>query len=242
MKKISMLKLLALVAIASVFTGCGCKNKVQLYLPQDFKDCFVFPEGSWWAYKISNNSNDTVRIENLKIYPPVIISGECIGNENFSASYSSKDMQSFFIENLCISYNSDNVINGDSFYIGLCWGHWNSQEFLDYALDTSWNHSILHFGGGVFGLKNLNEITVEEQQKLGGDYWLESIRDTNLFDNILEIRTYRTLNRNELYLTLQQNLDKLPPYKVIYARGIGLIKKEKYNGDIWTLEDYFINE
>lgn len=57
----------------------------------------------------------------------------------------------------------------------------------------------------------------------------------------MNVNLIKPFNPEELNGNHTDILDYLPPYKAYYARGIGIIRKEMYNGDVWTLEEYFIN-
>jgi len=44
------------------FLGSCCKDAETFMVPENFKQYFYFPIGSWWVYKNQNNAYDTVTI------------------------------------------------------------------------------------------------------------------------------------------------------------------------------------
>ena len=221
MKKINMLKLLALVAIANAFTGCGCKNEVQLYLPQDFKDCRTFPEGSWWIYSLNGETKDTLTLTVLDSF--FLELSDCIETQNcrvvFNTSYINKT----------IGYSPtlyyDNLKNGDSMIAAIGGINWiNNSDALN---GEGFASDIIYFGAGCYGITSSRYKSVEWQIEKGNNYWLDVVKDTIINNKQTEIIAYRTFSMDTLKsYGFNKPIEDAPPHKVYYARGIGLIKKE----------------
>ena len=57
-----LLKLLILTITIVGLTRCGCEGDKTYYMPQDYKDCYLLPEGSWWIYNVNGKVHDTLTL------------------------------------------------------------------------------------------------------------------------------------------------------------------------------------
>lgn len=231
---------MAILTIALLVTSCGnkCKNEVQLYLPQDFKDCFVFPTGSWWVYTVNGEVYDTLNLTSSSLKPRIEpAENECEYIEKFFSTYSTNHYSFFDSYNFCINYKKSPTYNGDTVYYTFIKPEWYKNI---NSIETKYIY-CRYFGAGLYGLNATYEMEIAEQTEKGGGYCLEALRDTSINNISRKLIVFKTIDYDLLDGFFKAYPDSLPPFRVYYARGVGMIKKEMYNGDIWELKQYFIN-
>ncbi len=238
MKTTFFLKLIVIYTIILVLNGCNREENRIVYLPEDFKNCFDFPIGSWWQYAINDTLTDTLVLD--CIYTGILKPySSDIGEEAFTACYKSSIYGNFDISNVIHLYDRETVNNGDETYVSFDWYNWTI--YYDIVHIENPIPSLKYFGDGVFGMQDIQELSKDYQFLNTGYYFLERISDTLFLNKTFELRVFTSVEVDKLPSHLKQNSDKLPPYRVYYAHKIGLIRKEMYNGDVWELKEYFIN-
>lgn len=119
MKKLTNCKI-CLIIITTFFVLCAAdcskdKDKPAYYMPQDFKDYVVFPEGSYWVYEDSVTGDiDSVYLQSQKIeiYTPPSYNNPGYNFEFLKENvFSSNSNQVFYKEGIYNQYIPSNINN-----------------------------------------------------------------------------------------------------------------------------------
>jgi hypothetical protein len=203
--------LISVILLLSANKGCtpGCNKEARptFLLSPVFREYIIFPRGSYWIYKTSDNTQtDSVYLD----FEDRFITNEIHGyNSEFvkQGFYSSAFRPGF----LGVADATDTTGNIKSTY-------YESVRVTEGIEDK------VFFNGKVGEKFDLNGL-------LGVQY--ESLYDTLRVRNKLytQVRVY----------TILQQLTNSQCRKAYYAKNVGVIRKELFNGQVWELERYFIN-
>ncbi|MCD4731842.1 MAG: hypothetical protein K8R74_14645 [Bacteroidales bacterium] len=205
-----------------ILTSCGKPEYV--HLSDEFKSFTIFPAGSYWVYEeINSGFIDTMIVERVSIefqseHAESNVKVES-GNIQYQTRLSGKIVgwirNSSYSEG-CNTMSSILIYNSTHDTVNTAGG-----QFLDVGNEffcccdpgtISWFDQIREYSGIIDSI---------------------SIGDTNFFD----VKLFTTIVDDSLFI--QQNLDLVK--KSYFAKNVGLIKWEQFNGNEWEVRDFRIN-
>ena len=208
---------LSLIVFLSL--GCMCSTCVSCepdgptyYMDQEFKDYIVYPQGSYWVYEEMSSG----QIDTVKIYSSEIKihNGQTILGFNYEE----------YLVLMKSSFNNDTIsgVGGIDF---------TDKNFSEYEEGSTNIHKILNRSLLFFSKKPVGyELNYTEVDLV--DY-LEFLELYTVFS--LEYEDVKVFEHKINYYSEQ-------PKRVYFAKGVGIIKKELFNGEIWQLKKYFIKK
>lgn len=89
-KKSSIFKPLQFMAVVLTLIFAGCCPHAETYkVPEDFKQYFYFPEGSWWVYENQSGLIDTLTIQSVSSEIEKMQAEDCNKFERLSVKFHS---------------------------------------------------------------------------------------------------------------------------------------------------------
>ena len=207
--------IIAILVLTLLATGCcnDCDNdrNPTYLLDQDFKNYIVFPLGSYWIYTTDLNEKDSVHLYQQTID---LIKDSRVYPYKYQLLKQNL-WSSFFSDTLFGGSITEQVRDTDTIY------HLYVDRFMSSPLDNSVNF-----------FNNLPVSTVFEFTQSSKTQYVAEMESYFISD--AEYKNVR------IFENLLQNDDRLPQ-KIYYAEGVGIIRKELFNGQNWNLERHFIN-
>jgi hypothetical protein len=198
---------------------CPSKKKKgiePMYLmSQEFKDYTLFEEGSKWVYQeLNNNWLDTIEImkQEIKTYNVPELQGNF---ESFGRTLKS----SFFPE------ITDDLISG------------GTAEFLAYPANACAYSET--YRSNIFATSN----QFFSDKEIGATFTIAGGQVFTTYKEYLESYTLGKLTFQKVKVfEMNFEQDSRLPRKVYYAKNVGLIRKELWNGQVWNLVDYEVKQ
>jgi hypothetical protein len=200
-----------LTILLSSFACCDNENAPTYLLDNDFKGHIVFPIGSYWIYTDEVGRKDSVLLYQLSIE---LIDSRKIHNYNYQLLKQNLS-SSFHKDTLFWGSGTEKDRNSDTVI------HEYSERFLSNVIVTNVQFFNNVKPGTQFTFSANNEVKYLEE--------LESFTIDGV--NYHNVRVFENLKMED---------DRLPQ-KVYYAKNVGIIRKELFNGQVWNLKRYFIN-
>jgi len=213
---------LYVIALVVLLNACeGCESDYGPYKPMsaEFKSCTVFPKGSYWIYKDSASTLLDSIIEYDTYHDKLGGSWNSFYSYDNWIFYYNSSRQSSFNRG---SYLRLNIRNHQEIYSYLSYEDAKSGDYPFYpvyfdadTLDSTWEYG------------NSNEIVIVTYKKLMPSLTV----DSNVFTSVKVFEHNKLLNGSPNTLTR----------RVFVAPNVGIIRRELFNGEVWELQKYFIN-
>lgn len=219
MKKILVIALLLITGLFMVFNSC--KEDEYIYLSEEFKSYVIFPEGTYWVYEeIKSGFIDTLNIEEVSI--------------SFGSGHSESHTQ---YESGVIEYNTSRsgLIHG---YISPKASIYGCSSYHD-LLTANKNEDFVEIDSVYMGLNLCFFCCCDTGIVMSiGTKYLGMI-DTMIINSLVfeKVMNFSNVSYDSLEIFQHPNRAR----KSYYAKNIGLIKWEQFNGNVWEIRDYMIN-
>ncbi len=202
----------------------SCGKPEYVHLSDEFKSFTIFPEGSYWVYeKLNDGFIDTMIVEKVSL--------------EFQSEHAESNVK---VESGSIQYQtrlSGKIVGWirNSSYSESC-------NTMSSILIYNSTHDTLNTAGGQFldigneffcccnpGSKSLFD-PIHEYSGI-----IDSISVSGI--NYFNVRLFTTIIDDSLFIQQNPGLVK----KSYFAKNIGLIKWEQFNGNEWEVRDFRIN-
>ncbi len=225
MKESILNRLITFLVLMPLIILISCGKPEYIYLSDEFKSYTIFPAGSYWVYeKVNTRFIDTMIVESVSL--------------EFHSEHAESNVK---VESGNIKYQtklSGKIIG----HIGTINSFPNSCESMSSILIYNSTHDTLNTAGGQF-LDVGNEFFCCCEP--GTFSWFDPIHEySGIIDSVIvggvkfvTVRLFTTIIDDSLFIQQNPNLVK----KSYFAKNVGLIKWEQFNGNVWELKEYFIN-
>lgn len=180
----------------------------------------IFPVGSWWEYELL----DSEKLDTLKLFHIYkgFTNNQCVdGNDVCKYSYS------LFLRHSNIEYNGMSADNKNE----------SRMEFFlnTYSEGKSWVvlHSSHAYNNSTMG-HFLNFPFFQGQPYTNDRFMSDTAASLRIIDN--EVKCIQISSPKN------QNPHPHRIMNIYFSRGIGLVRYEYQNGDVWQLKSYYIND
>lgn len=214
---------LYVMGLVVLLNSCeGCKSDYGPYKPMsaEFKSCTVFPKGSYWIYKDSASA----LLDSIMEYDTH--NDRLGGNPRSFYSY----------DNWIFYYNSSHQ---SSFNCGsyLRLNLRSQKEYYSYLFSEDAKSGSYDFYPVYFDADTLNS-TWEYSDNVGGVAgvtYKELIPSITIGSNVFT--DVRVFEQSKLLSDSPNTLTR----RIYIAKNVGIIRRELFNGEVWELQKYFIN-
>jgi hypothetical protein len=208
--------LISVILLLSANKGCtpSCnKDELPTYLmDENFKSYVDFPVGSYWTYQ---------EISDIKLIDSIyLFKREYFVDNSGTLSYNSD----LFSSKYSSSYYKDTSNASGS---GIDLSYINIFSYREFPLKISLAYNTQYFSG----------------EKGVGYIYTPNDASKILYKDSLAAFTVNSVSypQVKVFENLIKNYDRQP--RVIhYAKNVGVIRKELFNGQIWELQRYFIKK
>jgi hypothetical protein len=214
-RKIYTISVLFLFLIAG---SCKKEHYPQYWIHAEVKEYTYFEKGSWWVYKEKNSGNlDTVQ---------VVMDSMMAMKIHNNAGYAS---------NSYLSYYASTFDPLDTMIV-------SSSVVVNFTVPLAYTNSTTgysYFRTAYEGVASFfSDAQVGDTLKLVDKRLAIYRRDTASLE--LEGRVYTSVRVFECNVP-PNNTAKLPKV-VYYAKNVGVIQKELFNGEVWRLMNYSVKQ
>ena len=195
-----------MVCSGNVCTCTKDPHKEEFRMSQDFKDYTLFKNGSWWIYSRENSSDrDTVTVIKSDV--------KIVDARNIDYKW-----EQYLLHFKSTYYSNDTIISFGDASPPL---EFNA-DYARYHYSTSFTSFLLTF----FSNKPL-KYRLAVHSNMETEY--REFHDAILLNGI----TYNNVKVFEI--VSGQPMDQRLPKVVYYAKNIGIVRKELWNGQVWNL-------
>ena len=224
MKESIMNRLITFFVFVPLLILISCGKPEYIHLSDEFKSFTIFQEGSYWVYEeINSGFIDTMIVERVSI--------------EFQSEHAESNVK---VESGNIQYKtklSGKIIG----HISTTKSYSNSCESMSSINIFNSTNDTVNSGGGQF-LDVGNQFFCCCDQ--GSTSWFAPIHEySGIVDSISagganfdNVRLFTTIIDDSLFI--EQNPDLVK--KSYFAKNVGLIKWEQFNGNEWEVREYHI--
>jgi hypothetical protein len=208
------ISLLYIVCCANVCNPGKSPEGPTYYITQEFKDYVVFKKNSYWIYSIENSLlKDTIIL--FKQGVEVVDGGQ---NFPYSAEIVDQQLRSRFFKDTILGGGGAGRVKYD-----------NTCIYSEVYRSSFFTPNYIFFSD-----KEVGYIFAPygQQAELKWKY-------TNYYDSYeIEGKTYQAVKVFEGFFSQDARL----PRKTYYAKNIGVIRKELWNGQVWNPVEYSVSQ
>lgn len=211
MKNLLITLLVATFLVSSCCLSCRDDSAPTYLMDQDFKDYTLFPVGSYWIY----SENASQEYDSVYLYQQEIRINESQKIHSYNYEQFDQSLGSTFFRDTLVGGSSIERYKGEDKYCLY------AERYLSNFVVTN--------------LQFFNKISAGSTLDFADDSQVKYIGEFNSFiGDGIERQNVR------VFENLIQTDDRLPK-KIYYAKGIGVVRKELFNGQTWNLKRNFIN-